>query len=218
MLRAADRFDDALVVVLSDHGEAFLEHGRFMHTWGLYEEYLRVPLVVKWPQGKESFASEVSEHVTLIDLAPTILDALGIEDSRARFQGRSLLPLVFGDPPGERMIFAYTHGTSTPVARPRQKWAARFDDMKLVFEPWPRGPADDMTGPANVQVFDLGSDPNERTDLEGEGGVLEEFLMQELRLLRYRNAALFNSVAEGQLTEAIDPDVLRELRALGYIQ
>ena len=47
--RTAGRYDDALIVVLSDHGEAFLEHDEFLHTTLLYEEFVRVPLVVKWP-------------------------------------------------------------------------------------------------------------------------------------------------------------------------
>ncbi len=217
-LRQAGRYDNTLVVVLSDHGEAFLEHGRFMHTRGLYEEYLRVPLIMRWPQGIEGFTAEVLEHVSLIDLAPTLVDGLGIEDGRAYFQGRSLLPLAFGESPGERMLFAYTHGTATPMSRPRQKWAAQFGNQKLIFEPWPRGPADRMIGPPNIELYDLASDPGEQVDLMGASEFIEGFLMQELQLLRYRNAALFNSVAEGQLTETLDPEVLRELRALGYIQ
>ena len=85
------------------------------------------------------------------------------------------------------MVFAYTRGTATPISRPRQKWAARYGDFKLIFEPWPRGPADRMIGPPRVELFNLAIDPGELTDLTGTNEFMEGYLMQELQLFRYRN-------------------------------
>ena len=86
MLREAGRYDDALVMLTSDHGEGFFEHGRFLHTRLLYDEFLRIPLIVKWPVTATGFAAEVDVDVSLVDLAPTIVDGLGLSQDLAGFQ------------------------------------------------------------------------------------------------------------------------------------
>ena len=69
---------DALIIVVSDHGEAFLEHGVFSHGHGLYEELLRVPLLVRLPGGALA-GTVVDRPVTLLDVVPTILGQVGVE-------------------------------------------------------------------------------------------------------------------------------------------
>ena len=91
-LRAAGLYDDALVVVTSDHGEAFMEHGWIGHNTTLYSEMLRVPLLLKLPRDYRSGLT-IKEPVSLIDLAPTILDGVelaGLVDGTT-FVGNSLL-------------------------------------------------------------------------------------------------------------------------------
>jgi len=92
--------DDSLIVLLADHGQGFMEHGYFVHPpHSLYNELVHVPLMI---YGSEE-AQVVSRNVPLLDLAPTILDLLGI-DSPTTFLGRSLLS-VEQDPLQERPIF-----------------------------------------------------------------------------------------------------------------
>jgi arylsulfatase A-like enzyme len=87
--------DDAVVVLTSDHGEEFREHGRILHGFSLYEESVRVPLLILVPGARGGRVIE--QPVSLLDLAPTLLELLGIP-SEPRFEGRSLVPLLF--PPG----------------------------------------------------------------------------------------------------------------------
>ncbi len=82
-------------MVTSDHGEGFLEHGQFLHSRELYQEFIRVPLVVKWPKNVTGFSSSVDDPVSLIDLVPTFVDGLDLAGGEHGFQGRSLLPAVF---------------------------------------------------------------------------------------------------------------------------
>jgi arylsulfatase A-like enzyme len=98
--RAAGLYDDALVIVTSDHGEAFGEehagvveraHGRY-----LYDTTQRVPLIIK-PAGARQPSRRVSEQVELTDLAPTVLDVLGIPAPEA-FRGKPLTELLAGQP------------------------------------------------------------------------------------------------------------------------
>ncbi len=78
-LRAQGSWDNLMVVVTSDHGESFGEHGEFLHK-SPWEEILRVPLIIKWPGGR--FAGDRrSQATSALDVAPTLLEAYGFERS-----------------------------------------------------------------------------------------------------------------------------------------
>lgn len=79
-------FDPSLIIITADHGEAFFEHGYWQHSDTLYEEMIRVPLAIKWP---DQIAFErVPVHASQLDLFPTILETAGIPSPFT--QGRSL--------------------------------------------------------------------------------------------------------------------------------
>ncbi|MGE5125497.1 MAG: sulfatase [Betaproteobacteria bacterium] len=75
-LKAAGLYDGALIVFLADHGEEFLDHGRWLHGRSLFDELIRVPLVVKFP-GNRWAGRRVAEQVQGMDVLPTVLEALG---------------------------------------------------------------------------------------------------------------------------------------------
>ena len=103
-LHESDQYENTLIILLSDHGEEFWEHGGLGHGTTLYEEVLRVPLIQKWPAGR--WAGEWREElVEMVDLAPTILDYLDLPPEEA-FQGRSFLPLLKQKPWEESPGFA----------------------------------------------------------------------------------------------------------------
>ena len=98
-LRDAGLSERTAVVIFADHGEAFGEHKLggeplYFHGESLYNEVLRVPLIVHVPG---QAGREISERASLIDLAPTVLDLAGVP-LPASFRGRSLAPLVLGEP------------------------------------------------------------------------------------------------------------------------
>jgi arylsulfatase A-like enzyme len=95
-LRETGELDQTIVVVLSDHGEEFFDHGALSHGRTLYDEMLRVPLIVRVPGAPPS---EIRAAVSLVDVMPTLLDACGL-DSRQPVDGRSLLPWILGAKPG----------------------------------------------------------------------------------------------------------------------
>lgn len=95
-------YDDALIIITSDHGESFNEHGRYGHSQ-LYKECAHIPLIIRFPQGR--FAGRrVSELVQLTDLFPTVLDVLNISLDWD-IDGRSLLPLLEGEEVPDRVVF-----------------------------------------------------------------------------------------------------------------
>ena len=79
-------------IFISDHGQAFLQHGSITHGWLLYEEEIHVPFLIKAPGVNPK---RIKEPVTLLDIGPTILEILGF-DIPETFQGTSLLPLLQG--------------------------------------------------------------------------------------------------------------------------
>ena len=123
-VRDAGRYDDALIVVTSDHGEAFFEHGRFLHTRFLYDEFLRIPMVVKWPSTMNGFPPAVDTVVSLVDLAPTLSDGLALDLAEGvGFQGRTFLPATFDGEKADWPVFAQTQGVSSATARQRPSQA-----------------------------------------------------------------------------------------------
>ncbi len=92
-LRADGRYDDALIVVTSDHGEEFFEHGGWWHGTTLYDQEIRVPLLIKLPQGRYA-GTRVPWQVRQVDVAPTIADLAGIVPPSV-WQGQDLFPDSF---------------------------------------------------------------------------------------------------------------------------
>ncbi len=96
--------EDTLLIITSDHGEEFMEHGGLTHDPKLYDELLRVPLIIHAPDfinGGKSIDSQVS----LLDLAPTIVEALGLKKVN-KFLGDSLLSLIKGEEKRKKAVIS----------------------------------------------------------------------------------------------------------------
>ncbi len=204
-LHRSRRFDDALIVVTSDHGEAFLEHGQFMHSRELYQEFLRIPLVVKWPSGAAGFARSVPEPATLIDLVPTLVDGLGLGGADRGFQGASLLPTVFDGAPLERTIYATTRGIGDVTRMAKPRWMLEQGDWRVIHDP--------VAG--RTELYAVASDPRESDDLAGERPTVASLLLQRLLIQRWFNVGLLQLGPRAEIE--LDPEMVEELKALGYL-
>jgi choline-sulfatase len=138
-LRAWDLLDKSMIIVFADHGEEFLEHGSIDHGQTVYEETIRVPLVVYCPSLIHG-PVRVEKQAGLIDLAPTILDAVGVEKP-AYFEGVSLMPLVSGrfKASGETLRpcgLPTSCLITEAIARRTEKKALRRPPWKLIYDPF----------------------------------------------------------------------------------
>jgi arylsulfatase A-like enzyme len=155
LIRGLDERDlsgNTLIVFLSDHGEEFFEHGGFEHGHSLYDELLHVPLFFCLPGRLEPGAS-VSPPVRLLDVAPTILDFLGIEPP-AHFEGVSIRPLLEGGgPPADpgRSLLPRDASYSEALMHGRERKSVMVYPWKLVFE----------MGTEAEYLFNLAEDPAE---------------------------------------------------------
>jgi arylsulfatase A-like enzyme len=104
-LKAAHLYDRSAIIVVSDHGDEFGEHGRFGHGQSVYQELTHVPLIIRAP-GRLPAGKVVQTDVEIMDLFPTMLDLAGVdpgeldrpgEHPAPRIQGTSLIPLAWDD-------------------------------------------------------------------------------------------------------------------------
>jgi arylsulfatase A-like enzyme len=201
------RYDDALVVLTADHGEAFLEHGRFVHSLDLHREVLHVPLVVKWPGSSSAFRPVVDEPVSLLDLAPTLVDGLALRGAEDGFQGRSLLPLASGESVPPRAFYAVTRGEGSPnrAATPRLMLASGGRSVHFA-------PLEDRT-----ELYDLEVDPGERNDLAPHQPLEALLLRQSLLVQSAWNRELLRVEEEEPPSGELDDESVEQLEALGYL-
>ena len=193
--------DNTLVVVTSDHGEEFQEHGGWDHGRTLYDEVLDVPLVVYSSTGP-LVVGRFDEPVSVMDILPTIRDYLGLPPGPAE-QGSSLAPAIRGEgrPPEGRSFFADLR--SPPWFGSLTVKAVVRDDDKYV-----------VTLPDTEELYDLGADPGEQTSLLSERRVLADELRAELDAFEESCVRYGQESAEVEL----DEEALEKLEALGYVQ
>lgn len=155
-LRAQNILSNTLIVITGDHGEAFGGHGNSGHGVSLYEEDVRVPLVLINPLlFHKASAQRAAGHV---DIAPTVLDVLGIEIPPA-WQGNSLFREKFDQP-----IYFFTAWADYLVGN-------RTGDRKTIFH-WLA---------QKVEVYDLARDPDERENLADKDPVSASLEAQKIR-------------------------------------
>ena len=193
-IRRAGQYDNTLIVFLSDHGEAFYEHGRFLHGGFVYEENIRVPFIVKWPASARGFSRVVADPVSLLDLIPTLVDGLALPADGAVFHGRSLLPVVFDAAATPRDLYL----SQRQVRETNQVYALRSGRYKLIYNGRER----------TTELYDLASDPGERVDLADRLPFRARVLLQLLLFQRHRNLAALAD-AGGQQRNPLDGDTLR---------
>jgi arylsulfatase A-like enzyme len=103
-LKQTGQYDNTIIVVVSDHGEEFWEHGGVEHGYTLYEEQLRIPFLVKLPDSQLG-GTTIESVVEGVDIAPTLIELVDAPPE-PRFRGRSLLPVINGEPDADRLGFA----------------------------------------------------------------------------------------------------------------
>jgi choline-sulfatase len=191
-------WDRSLVILLSDHGEGLGEHGESMHGYFIYQSTLWVPLIFHWPAGAPSFPSRVSQPVGLIDVAPTVLDFLGLPSPPA-FQGKSLLSLLKSRNGRDRR-WVYSESL---YAHDAFHWAPlrslRAGHYKYIEAPKP-------------ELYDLQRDPGERSNVARVNQAEALALRRNLSSLLARSAQRWPTPPH-----EMSPEALALLDSLGYL-
>ncbi len=202
--------DDLVLVFTSDHGEEFFEHGGTSHGYSLYEEMIRIPLLIYAP-GLLPEGKRITEPVRSVDVFPTLCELLGITVPDG-LEGTSLMPLIRGEPVATPAIFS-EHREDPVVRRMGQgsgnMVAVRSGHWKLVLNLL----GSQLLDRPRVELYDLAADPREKQDVAAANpDVVREL---EARALSFAGEQWED--ADLRETAELAPEVLDQLRALGYV-
>ncbi len=200
-LEKRGKLKNTLIIFVSDHGDEMMDHRSLGHGHGVHDELLRVPLLMSL-DGVLPAGLRISEPVELLDVAPTILDLLGLETPSA-MQGRSLLPFIDGGgASGDHPSLASTDFPSYQ--------SIVYRDWKLI-----RGPILNQGRQPRLQLFDLTIDPGELDDVSRAQPVIRAALSQ---MLDWELAGIEPPAQHDQGNDELSPAVRSNLEALGYIE
>lgn len=192
-LKRRRQYDNALILLLSDHGEGLGDHGEMEHGIFLYSETIRVPFVVKLPAQRQK-GRRVADPVQHVDLLPTILDLVGAPVPGG-LRGRRLGPAFAGQRLEEQGLYA-----EALYARYHYGWSELYalTDSRYRFI---RAPRDEL--------YDISQDPGERINLASERASARVAMRQALDRL------LHGSTIDAPA--AVSAEDRERLRALGYV-
>ena len=216
-LRAKGLYERTMIVFTSDHGEEFADHDatKFYdhHGHSVYEELVRVPLIIKLPEGRDA-GINVSAVSRAIDVMPTILDQAAVEPPLDEMQGESLRGVWENVMDPEPRI-AFSEGAAfkeetKSVRTARHKYVIRISPRDVEHN----GRSFIPDRVAERLLFDLKSDPGEKRNLLGRGEPADRLAADLDALLRE-----FVATQRGEAGEVeLDPETIQRLRALGYIE
>lgn len=184
-----------LVVITSDHGESFGEHDYFSHGAHLYEDNVRVPLLVRWPDGAGAgtrVATPVPNHAVFAEL----LQAAGLQapEGAPRFGGGAPIFTEVGASDANVRIFGDF-----------------FDRSLRAFYAFPHKLIESSRG--KIELYDLDADPGERVDLAASQSERSAALRERLAGLLAAHPPLYDAAARAEISD----ETRRALRALGYL-
>ena len=199
----------ALVVVTSDHGEEFLEHGRVDHFLTTYQEVLRVPLLIRGPGIPRGM--RIDAPVSSVDIAPTLLGLAGggIPDS---LEGLDLAPL-WANRADSRDAFErrFLYGEAAGGIQYGEKLAAFYPVYRSIRQGRYKLVSESLGG--GDALYDLSDDPLEQVDIIAEQPEIAEALITEMK----RRHAGKRSDETPVDPVVLDPEEIDALRALGYL-
>ncbi|GEM_PF-1013234 len=199
--------EETIVILTADHGESLGEHDYWGHGQQLYEVSVRVPLIVKIPgklaakKGILPRSSRIQARVRIMDIFPTVLELLGIEE-RTGLQGSSFLPLMRKNHGLHRDVYMISMPPGKGVVPPYQKNAVLTGQWKLIRF---RG-ADD-------EIYNLVEDPDELNDMRVSRPEVFKKLTGEIA----KWEKIINKSAPHSRKQIIDEATKKRLRAFGYV-
>jgi hypothetical protein len=215
-LREKNIYDDSMIIFMSDHGEEFFDHSGWGHTHSLYNELIRVPLIIKFP-GNQYRGTQIKTEVGLIDIMPLILSYYRIPFEKKRLDGSDLMPIIKGKSINRALISSLTSGFYIPSLP--FKISKIENNQKIIFNlPYTDETLAFYNTPppaySQFEYYDLLTDPRERNNVQEE-------MIAEIR--KYRELFEFivhvgrKNINTKDKPVEFDKNLLEALKALGYV-
>jgi len=207
-LKALDLYDRSVIVVTADHGEAFGEHSDSGHGHTIFEEMVRVPLIIRGAGEKP--AARIVRPVRSIDIMPTILDLLSLPPDPT-LEGTSLLPLLRSPASGRESGPDIFIDQESFDGKFRLRGMIREGRWKYIRDESPG--RETGGGGGREELYDLSADPGEKANLAGE----KTDILRELRdaIRRHREDARRQRLSAPPA--ALDKNTVDQIKALGYM-
>lgn len=206
-------YDQTMIIITSDHGDELFDHGGWQHAHTLYNELIRVPLIIKFPYQKFK-GKRIQKNVRLIDIAPTVLDALGFNPSEFKMDGKSLIPVIKGKEKEERRCFSEIYYDPDRPHIP-QRISLVYGDYKLIanqiIENWQKYFENPPPPLLPFELYNLKNDPYEKKNIYNENS---EIAKSMLEMIKEYKAKTPPKAEKG----IIDEELKSKLKALGYIE
>lgn len=208
-LRYRNLLDDTYIVFTTDHGEMFGEHGKWGHRAYYYDVLMKIPLIITGPDLPKG--QRRSALVSLIDLMPTLKDLLGIEYEHD-MQGESFYSALFEDHEGKASVY-FMNVVKRETKHRLHRDGLLKDDFKLIS--WDND---------ELELYNLRNDQEENNNVVAEYPEVAQSMYQKIKLYREENEARKarnKSTTADTLkapTEEERQKILKELKALGYVQ
>jgi arylsulfatase A-like enzyme len=203
-LKTTQLLEKSLVIITSDHGEEFMEHGGVLHSQTQYQEMLKVPLIICGPDIPK--ARRIKTVVSLVDIMPTILSYAGIKtsDSVDGLDVNCLLQTGSSRLPS-RYVFSEAN---KPTGSDQRK--ELIDNRRAVRHPRYKLHYDKLT--KNTQLYDLQNDPMEKANVLSGHKQLASSMFEQLKVFMQVDAA-----GTGEKLPPLSSEEVRKLKSLGYL-
>lgn len=198
-LKAKDLYDNTLIIVTSDHGESFGEHGLMIHSPAVYEELIKVPLIIKYPKSSKQ-SGKTSTPVSLVDIMPEVLSVLGLEIPPG-VQGTRISQKQKNTVMAERFRDKNWRWTCYPFAQ-RSLQALYKGDYKYIH-----------SSDYNHELYNLREDPVEQKNLIASHPEIASDMQRDIRLwLQTKPSDLPDKKGDG-----ISRELKEVLKEMGYL-
>jgi choline-sulfatase len=205
-LKELGRWDATTMVITSDHGEEFWDHGGFEHGHTLYDELVRIPLVIRAPKDITLSSHLVERQVRTIDIMPTLYNMAGIKNFPS-FIGESLLPDMLGQTPA-RIPPAFSQGTL--YGADKMSW--RHEGFNLIIDRAKKGVD-------AIELYDLEKDPLQMNDISKTRPRLTSKYSEELSKFSLdlnKRAQTISTPEIQNMSPKKMKEYLQSIEALGY--
>lgn len=221
-LRRMGLDESTLIVLTSDHGTEFHDHGRFWHGQGVYGELINIPLVIRWP-GRVPAGRAIDDLVQSIDILPTMLDLTGLEHPPG-VQGQTLQPFLnpasqsAGGPgswPGWTPRPAISERVPTTVIVPDEQ---KRVSVAIIDGTWKLIHNTTQTpGLPEFELFDYFKDPLDKHNVATDHPDVVARLAKAIAGWK-QMATAARVKPDAETTKALSPEELQRLRSLGYVR
>jgi len=217
VLKKHNLYDNTLIIFTSDHGEEFYDHESWLHDHSLYEEGIRIPLIIKFPGGRFS-GQRVDAPARITDIMPTALEFAGLKPEGLDLDGKSLFALLEGREKQPRPVLAdlalrQYQDPPTTISLIRDK--LKVIVHKQVVSPYIDRVSRELSD-YRVELYDLEQDPGETQNLANEA----RYRASVVQFIREIHGLFQKAKASRTQKNQVEMDRSLEerLKALGYIK